>query len=86
MRTCEQLQVDSVFKLIEIWGDDITQLQLEGCKRNREVYEKVAVCMKDAGFDRSADQCREKAKKLKLEYRKIKDKHNKTGVVKSGST
>ena len=70
---------EEVFKLVEIWGNDIIKLQLEWCKRNREVYEKGAVRMKDAGFDRSAEQCREKAMKLKLEYRKIEDKHNKTG-------
>ena len=51
------------------------QAQLEGCKRNKLVYEKVSV-----GFERSAVQCREKAKKLKSEYRKIKDKHRVTGT------
>ena len=35
--------------------------------------------MKKAGFERSV-QCREKAKKLKTEYRKIKDKHRVTGT------
>ena len=70
---------EEVYKLIEIWGDDIIQAQLEGCKRNKEVYEKVARQMGNAGFKRSAEQCREKAKKLKLEYRKIKGRHSKTG-------
>ena len=36
--------------------------------------------MKEAGYDRSADQCRGKAKKLKGEYRKVKDKQGKTGT------
>ena len=55
------------------------QAQLEGCKRNKEVYERVARRIQEAGYDKSAEQCRQKAKKLKLEYRKIKDKHHKTG-------
>ena len=31
--------------------------------------------MKESGYERTAEQCREKAKKLKMDYRKIKDKH-----------
>ena len=49
-------------------------------KRNKDVYEKIARAMKEAGYERSADQCRDKAKKLKAEYKKIKDVHNKTGT------
>ena len=40
--------------------------------------------MTKAGFDRTFDQCRVKVKKLRGEYRKVKDGNNKTG--KSGST
>ena len=71
---------EEVFKLIELWGDDAIQAKLEGCKRNKEVYKKIARGMREAGYDRSADQCRDNAKKLKAEYQKIKDTHNKTGT------
>lgn len=71
---------EEVFKLIDLWGEDSIQVQLETCKRNKWVYEKIATQMKEAGYDRSADQCREKAKKLKGEYRKVKDKQGKTGT------
>ena len=64
---------DEVFKLLDLWGEDSIQVQLETCKRNKWVYEKIAAQMKEAGYDRSADQCRKKAKKLKGEYRKVKD-------------
>lgn len=67
------------YKLIELWGNDKIQSQLEGCKQNKTVYERVARSMCDAGFNKSAEKCREKAKKLKGEYRKIKDKHRITG-------
>ena len=66
-------------KLIEIWGNDAIQAQLEGCKRNQEVFTKIAGEMVEAGYERTAQQCREKVKKLKVEYRKVKDKRNKTG-------
>ena len=55
------------------------QEQLEGAKRNRHVYEKIAKEMQKSYSDKTAEQCRAKMKKLKLDYRKVKDKHNKTG-------
>ena len=70
---------DEVLKLIELWGDGAIQAQLEGCKRNQEIYDKIAADLREAGFERTGKQCRDKIKKLKGEYRKIKDKRNKTG-------
>ena len=70
---------EETLKLIELWGDDRIQAQLEGCKRNKEVYERIAREMAEAGLEKTAEQCREKAKKLKAEYRKVKDNHSKTG-------
>ena len=39
--------------------------------------------MKDAGYNRTYQQCRDKIKKLKVEYRKEKDRTGKTGEEKS---
>lgn len=74
---------EEVFCLIEYWGEEDIQEQLEGAKRNKHIYEKLAKEMKKKGYDKTAEQCRSKMKKLKLEYRKIMDKHKKTGY--SGS-
>ena len=70
---------EETFKLIELWGEDTIQVQLEGCKRNKDVYLNISKQMNEAGYEKTADQCRDKAKKLKTTYRKIKDKHGKTG-------
>ena len=35
--------------------------------------------MREAGYERTYQQCRDKIKKLKGEYKKEKDRHNKTG-------
>jgi len=70
---------NEAFKLIEIWGNETIQEQLEGCKRNREVNEKISKLMSEAGYDRTGIQCCEKIKKLKVDYRKVKDKNNQTG-------
>ena len=66
-------------KLIEVWGEDNIQEQLEGCHRNREVYMRIARKLNDCGYERSFEQCREKIKKLKKEYRRIKDRLEETG-------
>ena len=70
---------EETLKLIEIWGNDAIQAQLEGCKCNQEIFGKFAAEMVEAGHERTAQQCRDKVKKLKVEYRKIKDKRKKTG-------
>ena len=54
------------------------QAQLEGCKRNHEVYTKIARELSLAGYNRTYGQCREKPKKLKMEYKKMSNKRTKT--------
>ena len=66
-------------KLIELWSAEDIQIQLEGCKRNKLVFEKIASEMRKKGFERTFQQCREKTKKLRQEYKKIKDKLRETG-------
>ena len=70
---------EETFKLISIWSEDNIQAQLEGCKRNREVYSKISRELSLAGYNRTYEQCREKLKKLKAEYKKISDKRKETG-------
>ena len=70
---------EETLRLIEIWGNDAIQDQLEGCKRYQEIFGKIAAEMVQAGHEWTAQQCRDKVKKLKVEYRKIKDKRKKTG-------
>ena len=47
-----------------------------------DVYEKITRAMKEAGYERSSDQCRDKAKKNEsgVQKNKRKDAHNKTGT------
>ena len=69
---------EETLKLIEAWGDGAFQAQLEGCKHNQEVFDKIARELRDASYERTGKQCRDKVKKLKGEYRKIRDKSNTT--------
>lgn len=70
---------EETVKLIELWGEADIQAELEGCKRNKAVYEKIAHEMATSNFERSAVQFHEKIKKLRTEYKKVKDSNNKTG-------
>ena len=72
-----------VLKLVELWGEDSVQEQLEGCKRNSQVYHRIAREMQIAGFDRTGQQYRDKMKKLRSEYRKIKDSNSRMGESRS---
>lgn len=56
---------EEAIKLISLWGEDEIQVQLDGCKRNKSVFEKIAREMAAAGFNCTAVQCREKVKKLR---------------------
>ena len=68
-----------VFKLIGVWGDEDIQEQLEGSKRNKHVYERMAKTLRVYGIEKSGEQCRTKVKKLRQEYKRIKDDHKETG-------
>lgn len=68
-----------VFKLIELWKEEGIQEQLEGSKRNKHVYEKLATQLTKAGFKKTGEQCRCKVKKLRQDYKKIKDNNGLTG-------
>ena len=70
---------EETLKLVELWGDSEIQLQLEGCKRNQAVFQKIASLLSEAGYERTYQQCRENIKKLRAEYRKVKDSRRKTG-------
>lgn len=70
---------EETYKLISLWSEDIIQEQLEGCRRNSSVFRKIADGLREAGFSRTLEQCREKIKKLKAEYKKIRDKREATG-------
>ena len=70
---------NETLKLIEVWEEDNIQEQLEGCHHNREVYMHIARQLNQCGYERSFEQCREKIKKLKEEYRRIKDRLEESG-------
>ena len=70
---------EETFKLISLWSEHVIQQQLEGCQRNSLVYRKIANDLGEASYTRSLEQCRDKIKKLRGEYKKVHGKREMTG-------
>ncbi|XP_068458379.1 1-aminocyclopropane-1-carboxylate synthase-like protein 1 isoform X2 [Clinocottus analis] len=64
-----------IVELLQLWSDESVQIELESSLRNQRVFDRIAHILRDKGIYRTGDQCREKIKKMKLEYRRIKDNH-----------
>ena len=50
---------EETLKLIELWGEDSVQVQINGCKRNAQILEKIVEEMQEEGYEKSSIQCRE---------------------------
>ncbi|XP_036391259.1 1-aminocyclopropane-1-carboxylate synthase-like protein 1 [Megalops cyprinoides] len=72
-----------VIELLQLWADESVQIELESCLRNQHVFNRIAEVLREKGILRTGDQCREKIKKMKLEYRRIKDNQK---TVRGGRT
>ncbi|KAF6735565.1 1-aminocyclopropane-1-carboxylate synthase-like protein 1 [Oryzias melastigma] len=64
-----------IVELLQLWSDESIQIELESSLRNQRVFDRIAHILREKGIYRTGDQCREKIKKMKLEYRRIKDNH-----------
>ena len=72
---------EETFNVISVWREDSIQTQLEGCKRNREVYSKISCKLSlAAAYSHIHEQCQEKIKKLKAEYKKLGGKQGRKGI------
>ena len=69
-----------VLCLIDIWADEEVQSLLESSRRNASIFERISREMNEAGYNKSATQCKEKLKKLRTKYKKLKDGHDISGT------
>lgn len=58
--------------LISIWGESDVQKSLDGVKRNKDIYQAVALQLQKLGYKWTWEQCRTKIKNLTQSYRKVK--------------
>nr|XP_054591202.1 uncharacterized protein LOC129155068 [Nothobranchius furzeri] len=66
--------------LLTLLSDERIQRELDGTVRNEKIFQGLALAMSTHGFERTAKQCREKIKKLKAEYRSVKDHNSRSGA------
>ena len=72
-------QEEETIKLLDLWSEESVKALLEGCTRNKIVYDKLAEGMATHGYTRTGGQCWEHIKKLKKDYKKTKDNLKQTG-------
>ena len=72
--------VEEVTTFLHYIADDKIQRELDGTTRNIKVFQEVSTQMSTSGYSRTVVQCREKLKKMKSEYRLVKDNNNTSGA------
>ncbi|XP_060752311.1 zinc finger protein with KRAB and SCAN domains 2-like isoform X2 [Tachysurus vachellii] len=80
MEKTEPWQNKETKTLIGIWSEDGVQRELEGTVRNQKVFQKISQRMWELGYNRSPDRCRVKIKKLKQDYRRLKEYNKRNGM------
>ena len=70
---------EEVKALIAIWGERNIQDELDGAVRNKTIFLKIAKKINEIGYDRDWEQCKNKIKNLKKQYRVVKDNNRETG-------
>lgn len=70
---------DEVQALLSLYAEESIQQQLHGATRNDKVYSCISARLDELDIHRSSKQVREKLKKLKQDYKKIKDHNNRSG-------
>ncbi|KAL3064973.1 hypothetical protein OYC64_001083 [Pagothenia borchgrevinki] len=71
--------IDEVTTFLHLIADDKIQRELDGTTRNLNVFQEVSALLSVRGYARTFQQCRDKLKKLKSEYRAVKDHNGRSG-------
>ncbi|XP_070399434.1 zinc finger and SCAN domain-containing protein 29-like [Nothobranchius furzeri] len=71
---------EEVKTFLSLLSDERIQRKLDGTVRNEKIFQGLALAMFTHGFERTSKQCREKIKKLKAEYRSVKDHNSRSGA------
>uniref|UniRef100_A0A671SJG3 Myb/SANT-like DNA-binding domain-containing protein n=1 Tax=Sinocyclocheilus anshuiensis TaxID=1608454 RepID=A0A671SJG3_9TELE len=64
---------------LSLIAEERIQRELDGATRNEKVFQEVAQLLAAHGYHRTYKQCRDKLKKLKSDYRSIKDHNSRSG-------
>ena len=73
MEANSQWSDEEVKALLAIFATESIQRGLEGTQCNVKIFADISSQLAKVGIHHSAKQCREKMKKMKQDYKKIKD-------------
>lgn len=76
---CEKWTDSEVQALLAFFGTEEIQRGFTGSRRNETIYRDISAHLSSLGIHHTAKRCREKIKKLKQTYKKLKDYNNRTG-------
>ncbi|KAL8186163.1 UNVERIFIED_CONTAM: hypothetical protein K2H54_065597 [Gekko kuhli] len=68
-------------ELLALWGEAKVQQELSSSTRNIEVYRDISSGLVAKGFRRSAEECRNKTKKLRLAFKKVVANNEQSGAA-----
>ncbi|XP_053339437.1 uncharacterized protein LOC128510924 [Clarias gariepinus] len=71
--------VHEVQTFLSLVAEERIQRELDGATRNEKVFQEVAKLLAAHGYHRTYKQCRDKLKKMKSDYRGIKDHNSRSG-------
>lgn len=81
-KSLERWTDDEVQVLLCIYAEEEIQREFESTARNDKVYAKMAARLAEMNINHTVKQVREKLKKLKQDYKKVKDHNNRSGTEK----
>ncbi|KAL2102750.1 hypothetical protein ACEWY4_001918 [Coilia grayii] len=59
--------------LLELWGDEKVQRNLQRCPHNGHIYSQISEQLNAHGHSRTSEQCHTRIKRLKLSYRQCRE-------------
>ncbi|KAK0143079.1 Zinc finger and SCAN domain-containing protein 29 [Merluccius polli] len=72
--------VEEVQTFLSLVAEERIQQELDGTTRNEKVFKEIAQLMANHGYNRTLQQCRDKLKKMKSDYRAVKDHNGRSGA------
>ncbi|XP_034530054.1 uncharacterized protein LOC117805433 [Notolabrus celidotus] len=72
--------------LLTLWANPAVQDELQLNVRNNQVYARLSAALETFGFSKSTQKCREKIKKLKQDYKRMKHSQHRDGRQRTSTT
>jgi len=79
-------QDEETIRLLDLWSEESIQALLEGCTRNKTIYDKLPEDLAGFGYNQTGGQCLEHIKKLKKDFQRITSTRQGTVIIGSNAS